>query len=418
MDFSAESLSRPFVDAFASTPRLREVGLTVLVDHSGKLFTRQKCTIKDIIVNQEVLLATIKGANGKSRVSAYVLQKALLEFFTQFKLFPMGVYADIPAVQSWALKYAVAIKKLVSRFRRLLRRAPSSKYNKLSEIKQKAKDCGWCSKCDEEDDDDSDEEDNDPKFTPKSKGVPTDIEELSGVSTCSPDSSSCVSSGVSSAASDKLGRVIEQLKKFKIAQTEACPETKSSAGSANKTTHVVSTGGSDVNPGDHHQKEPCNGESRTERIARILKAAKEKRLEPQATKPTADDGDTTVLKTMGKFTVESKPFALKDKYVPAITAARAAAGQDDEEPEDEEKPVPAAKRKTQELHPNGDPWDFAGVRCAYMKNQKAKGLSFKDAKKSWDDSDEKRLYLKDVSVKELKRRKFIPRDCKTNPWAD
>ena len=147
----------------------------------------------------EVLLATIKGANGKPRVSAYVLQKALLEFFTQFKLFPMGVYADIPAVQSWALKYAVAIKKLVtflhhfksqlllkdvtpkllllsyawvlslarfclcevSRFRRLLRRAPSSKYNKLSEIKQKAKDCGWCSKCDEEDDDDSDEEDID-----------------------------------------------------------------------------------------------------------------------------------------------------------------------------------------------------------------------------------------------------------------
>ena len=31
-----------------------QVGLTVLVDHSGKLFTRQKCTIKDIIVNQEV----------------------------------------------------------------------------------------------------------------------------------------------------------------------------------------------------------------------------------------------------------------------------------------------------------------------------------------------------------------------------
>ena len=92
---------------------------------------------------------------------------------------------------------------------------------------------------------------------------------------------------------------------------------------------------------------------------------------------------TQVLKTMGKFAVESKPFALKDKYVPAITTARAAAGQDDEEPEDEEKPVPAAKRKTQELHPN-----------------------------------EKRLYLKDVSVKELKRRKFIPRDCKTNPWAD
>ena len=38
----------------------------------------------------EVVLATIKGANGKSRVSAYTLQSALLEFFTEFKLFPTG----------------------------------------------------------------------------------------------------------------------------------------------------------------------------------------------------------------------------------------------------------------------------------------------------------------------------------------
>ena len=125
-----------------------------------------------------------------------------------------------------------------------------------------------------------------------------------------------------------------------------------------------------------------------------------------------------VVKTMEKLTVESKPFALKDKYVPAISAARAAAGQEEmEEPEDEEACDPPAKRKAKDMHPNGEPWDFAGVRSAYMKNQKAQGLSFKDAKQSWDQSDEKRLYLKDVSVKELKRRKFIPKGCKTNPWA-
>ena len=130
-----------------------------------------------------------------------------------------------------------------------------------------------------------------------------------------------------------------------------------------------------------------------------------------------------VLKTMEKIAVESKPFALKDKYVPAITAARAAAGQEeleepDDEDDDEKKPVPAAKRKTPDLHPNGDPWNFAGDRSTYIKNQRDKGLSFKDAKTSWEDSDEKRLYLKDVSVKELKRRKFIPRDCNTHPWSD
>lgn len=31
-----------------------EVGMTILVDHSGKLFTKEKCTIKDLIVNKEV----------------------------------------------------------------------------------------------------------------------------------------------------------------------------------------------------------------------------------------------------------------------------------------------------------------------------------------------------------------------------
>lgn len=46
------------------------------------------------------------------RLSAYVLQKALLHHYTRQKLFPAGVYADLPCVQEWALKHAVAIKKL------------------------------------------------------------------------------------------------------------------------------------------------------------------------------------------------------------------------------------------------------------------------------------------------------------------
>lgn len=60
-----------------------------------------------------MVLATIKGACGKVRLSAYVLQKALLHHYTKHKLFPAGVYADLPCVQEWALKHAVAIKKLV-----------------------------------------------------------------------------------------------------------------------------------------------------------------------------------------------------------------------------------------------------------------------------------------------------------------
>ena len=71
-----------------------------------------RCT--DIYMNTpEVVLATIKGACGRPRVSAHTLQQAILRFYTEANLYPSGVYSDIPAVQTWALKYGMAIKKLV-----------------------------------------------------------------------------------------------------------------------------------------------------------------------------------------------------------------------------------------------------------------------------------------------------------------
>ena len=61
----------------------------------------------------EVVLAVIKGAKGVARVSAWTLQKAILHFFTEQRLYPTGIFSDLPCVQAWALKHAVAIKKLV-----------------------------------------------------------------------------------------------------------------------------------------------------------------------------------------------------------------------------------------------------------------------------------------------------------------
>lgn len=60
------------------------------------------------------MLAVIKGAQGMSRISAYPLQKAILHFYTEQQLFPTGIFSELPCVQAWALKYAVAIKKIVS----------------------------------------------------------------------------------------------------------------------------------------------------------------------------------------------------------------------------------------------------------------------------------------------------------------
>ena len=45
------------------------------------------------------------------------------------------------------------------------------------------------------------------------------------------------------------------------------------------------------------------------------------------------------------------------------------------------------------------------------------GVTFKFASAAWDLSDKKRLLLKDMSVPELKRRKFLPKGAAANPWA-
>lgn len=131
-----------------------KVGMSPLIDHSGRLHTRKRATIKDIVVNREVgywpnkrtlrtnamqhlvtnvseslsnmfivwpaptcfkvVLAAIKGNCGKPRLSAYAFQSGILEYFTKHRLFPSGVVAEIPSVRDWALRNAMAVKKLDS----------------------------------------------------------------------------------------------------------------------------------------------------------------------------------------------------------------------------------------------------------------------------------------------------------------
>lgn len=62
----------------------------------------------------QIILATVKALQGRARASAYTLQAALLQYYEDMRLYPTGVTSDIPAVKTWALKHAVALKKLVS----------------------------------------------------------------------------------------------------------------------------------------------------------------------------------------------------------------------------------------------------------------------------------------------------------------
>ena len=126
-----------------------QVGMTLVIDHSGYVHTKKKVTIKDVLVNKEahdghipprnpkmffwkwkwgtiriqtslashspiqVVLAAVKGSRGNPRMSRFVLQKAILHFYSECRLYPSGLVSELPSVQDWALKCAKAIVRLV-----------------------------------------------------------------------------------------------------------------------------------------------------------------------------------------------------------------------------------------------------------------------------------------------------------------
>lgn len=49
-------------------------------------------------------------------MSKYVLQKAILQFYSECGLYPAGIVSELPSVQEWALKSARAIQRLASLF--------------------------------------------------------------------------------------------------------------------------------------------------------------------------------------------------------------------------------------------------------------------------------------------------------------
>ena len=61
----------------------------------------------------QAILATIKGLEGRVRLSKRLLQRAILHFYTEKRLFPPGVVAEMDSAQEWALKMGKAIKRLV-----------------------------------------------------------------------------------------------------------------------------------------------------------------------------------------------------------------------------------------------------------------------------------------------------------------
>lgn len=121
---------------------------------------------------------------------------------------------------------------------------------------------------------------------------------------------------------------------------------------------------------------------------------------------------------------EPPAFPLKSQYVKTVAAARDAAGLEPapcEGGDGESKGSgSSSKKRPADLEGEGGEgqWNYNKVRLSYINRVKKENkISFQDAQNMWDESPEKKNLLKDVSVKELKRRKFLPKGATENPWA-
>ena len=64
-----------------------------------------------------------------------------------------------------------------------------------------------------------------------------------------------------------------------------------------------------------------------------------------------------------------------------------------------------------------EPSIYAEKRKTYIDNLRETGVAFNLAASAWNLSQEKRKLLCNVSVSELKRRRFLPKGATENPWA-
>lgn len=60
---------------------------------------------------------------------------------------------------------------------------------------------------------------------------------------------------------------------------------------------------------------------------------------------------------------------------------------------------------------------YSELRTDFINKLKESGVKYKAAAEQWNNADLKRQLLANVPLPELKKRRFVTKDCTTNPWA-
>ena len=125
-----------------------------------------------------------------------------------------------------------------------------------------------------------------------------------------------------------------------------------------------------------------------------------------------------------------RSFPLNAQYKGALTAEEDNADDDQDDaasPERKPKATRAKPVSKQVLKKKRCQASAACVASAYkphLYNEKRKiflaasSLPYKEAVQAWNGSEERRVLLSGLSLRELKKRKFVPKTCNVNPFKD
>lgn len=324
------------------------------------------------------------------RLSEEILKEAILSFYKDHTLIPVGV-AEM-ALPPWAEKMAFALHKLVRRFRKLYEESPkTSRSVPLQELKDRC----MMSKIPYEKPSSSEE-----CLTPSLSSRSLSESDLEQLPAAAPIDWAMVLSRLRAQkdkSADKSLSTAPVVEKASVPRPVAAPLRESSKwalpqfvldGLAKKEAPKAfpTTGGA----------EDLDGQTLLDHEQAVASKPKKKQ----------DKKKSKVNKKKGKgkevFTAEEeKALAPMDFGAAAPEKAQLVAAPEKAEPVKRSEPCTCAEMTLYE------PGKFAFARKAFIARERAAGASFKDANTLWMLSNERASLLENMSPAELKMRRFI-----------